>query len=134
MSFWNSEQEKLKAMELLRDYVEDTGNQELTYDALRAWYYGTGRHKTYKRDWHTIERLLRKLAEGKILLRYRHRRTVVFVVPENPDPLFVHRAREAYQNAVFNRDYDTMNRVAKTLAKRLGIPEASAFRYLSKGV
>ena len=131
--FWNLEPEKNRTLEIIEKYIESTGNTSFTYKDLRSWYYGSGAHKEYKRDWHTIERLLRKLAEEGVLLRYRYGRTVMFVVPPRPiNYRILKEMRKAFKNALINRDYEGANKVVEQLSDLTGVPTHICHKVLSQ--
>jgi len=66
---------------ILREFHEQTGATAFYYWDLRKWYYGTDAHLRYQRDWHTIERLVRKAVEWGLLQRAEEgRRRVKFII------------------------------------------------------
>ncbi len=70
---------------LLNFFYQETGKTRFTYNALRRWYYKSDKgYKLYKRDWHTVERNLRKMAEEGFLNRYYYDngKVVVFELNE----------------------------------------------------
>jgi|GEM_PF-3285594 len=68
--------------ELFFLYFLKTGRITFTYDQLRRFYYGSGLHKKYKKDWHSIERIIRKMCEQRtIIKRWKQKgRTWIFLI------------------------------------------------------
>ena len=68
--------------ELLFLYFLKTLRITFTYDQLRRFYYGSGLHKKYKKEWHTIERTIRKMCEdGLVVKRWKKvGKTWVFLI------------------------------------------------------
>ena len=128
MTFWERSAEKRTAIGIIHDYVRETGNRAFTYTDLRTWYYSSGAHKRYRRDWHTVERLLRKLAEDGYLLRYRYKRTVRFLLPANCTEIAAIVAR--YRDAQARGDYQTLREIVRTLMDQLGVDEYEVVRLL----
>ena len=73
---------RLEVMRVIVDYCLRTGFTSFNYSQLRRYYYRGLREKRFKHiEWHTIERVLRKLSEEGLLLRnfsYRRGRLTVW--------------------------------------------------------
>ena len=127
--WWTKVQNVNDVLRIVKEYTTSTGQYSFTYADLRAWYYGTGAHKRYKKDWHTIERMLRRAAEEGHLVRYRYKRTVRFI-PANEKQVW--KLREKYVEAVNKGDHNLVRRVIAEAAKELGLPEHDAYLVLSR--
>lgn len=122
-AFWNKPELQKDTAKILKEFVSETGKTTFTYTDVRMWYYGTGAFQRWGRDWHTIERMMRKLAEMGYLLRYRFRKTVRFVlVPVDDIKRLIKYYRAEYQRYHALGDPVGINTLAKNLSIELDIP------------
>ena len=129
MTFWNSKKEKGSAAELIAEFLAASGQSDFTYEDLRRWYYGSGAYKRYQRDWHTVERMVRKLSEEGHLLRYRWKRTMRYVPV--PRDFRIDAYLEAFHYARTHADVKGMLVIAERLAGDLGIEPHVAHNLLA---
>jgi len=120
--FWEKPELQSETAKILKRFVEETGKTAFYYSDVRRWYYGTGAFEEYGKDWHTIERLMRKLAELGYVARYRVGRTVLFVlIPFDSTKHAIDHYRAEYERAHALGDARWINEIAKALAVELNI-------------
>jgi len=106
--------------ELFFLYFLKTGRITFTYDQLRRFYYGSGLHKKYKKEWHTIERIVRKFCEqGHIIKRWKRQgRTWVYLIrPEWLRRMIEMKLRELEQKEIKLHDLVDVRKIAEEKAK-----------------
>ena len=125
--FWEEPELQSDTAKIQKEFVEETGKTASYYSDVRMWYYGTGAFQRHGKDWHTVERLMRKLAELGYVARYRGGRTVMFVlIPFDDVKRAIDHYRAEYERAHALGDAKQIDTLAKGLAWEIDVPVDTA--------